>query len=115
MTSTSPLMTWLALAVAIALTTAGPLAERSVQLSNARAVAPARAPASAEFCAWLRAVISMPTSIASMLAATNAMHPRPTKTSENPDSSRAVFRRRVIDMAAPPPAPRYCCVPFFFS
>ena len=31
-------------------------------------MAPASAPASAEFCAWFRAVISMPTSIASMLA-----------------------------------------------
>ena len=81
----------------MALVTAGPLALRSSQLSNASDVAPASAAASAEFCAWLRAVMSMPTSIASMLAPRNAMNPSPTKTYVMPDSSRSrlVMRRMV--------------------
>src|SRR6267142_3273442 len=62
------------------------------------AVAPASAPASAEFWAWLRAVIIMPTSMASMLAARNPMNPTATNTSENPDSSVASVRRRLHRM-----------------
>ena len=58
-----PLITWFACDAAIALVTAGPAAVRSSQLSYASAVAPASAPESAEFCAWLRAVINIPTSI----------------------------------------------------
>src|SRR5262245_24008105 len=53
-TETSPLITWLAFEAAMALVTAGPDALLSVQLSKASAVAPASAPESAEFCAWLR-------------------------------------------------------------
>src|SRR5580765_3897326 len=59
------LATRFACAAPMALVTAGPLADWSVKLLNARAVAPASAPASAEFWACERAVRSMPTSIAS--------------------------------------------------
>ena len=68
--------------------TAGPDAERLSKSSNARATAPARAPASAEFWAWLRAVMNMPTSMASVVAARNAMKPMPTNTNDIPRSSR---------------------------
>ena len=95
-------MTWLPREALSALVTAGPVAVRSPQLSNTNAVAPARAPASAEFCAWLRAVINMPTSIASMLTPRNAMKPMPTKTSENPSSSLMSFRRRESRCMTPP-------------
>ena len=77
-TDTLALMTRLASAVLTALETAGPDGLRSVKLLNASEVAPANAPASAEFCAWLRAVMNMPTSIASVVAARNPMKPRPT-------------------------------------
>ena len=77
-TDTLALMTGLASAVLTALDTAGPPGERSLKLFNASEVAPASAPASAEFCAWLRAVMNMPTSIASVVAARNPMKPRPT-------------------------------------
>src|SRR5207253_3925469 len=79
-TDTIARMTWFACPAAMALVTAGPVALRSSQLSNASDVAPASAAASAEFCAWLRAVLSMPTSMASMLGPRNAMYPRPAKT-----------------------------------
>src|SRR5687768_14309148 len=101
-TETCPAMTLLACAVAMAWTTAGPVGLRSSQSSYASAIAPASAPASALFCAWLRAVISMPTSMASMLAPSIARAPRPTNTSENPDSSVANLRRRVNRMMIPP-------------
>src|SRR5829696_7541045 len=74
-------------------------------------MAPASAPASAAFCAWLRALISMPTSIASMLAPMSARPPAPTKTRENPDSSFANLRRRGNRMTAPP---RRCLLKAFF-
>src|SRR3954462_13943003 len=84
-TETCPAMTLFICDPRIALVTAGPPAERSVKLSYTSAVAPASAPASAEFCAWLRAVINMPTSMASMLAPTNAIMPNLTNTKLIPD------------------------------
>ena len=79
-TETLAFMTWLFVAAAIAVVTEGPDAERSSKSSKNSAAAPPSAPASAAFCAWFRAVISMPTSMASMLALRNAMQPRPMNT-----------------------------------
>ena len=59
-----------------------------MKLLNARAVAPASAPASAAFWDCDRAVISIPTSMASMLAAINAMNPAPTMIRDMPRSLR---------------------------
>ena len=70
----------LACAAEIAFVTAGPDALRLSKSLNARAVAPARAPASAEFCACDRPVMNMPTSTASVIATMNDMNPRPTIT-----------------------------------
>jgi len=61
---------------------------RSVKLLNTKATAPACAPASAAFCACDLAVMNMPTSTASVVAAMNAMKPTLTKTSETPRSLR---------------------------
>src|SRR4051812_24448564 len=63
------------LAVAMATWTAGPVAVRSIQLSRTSATAPASAPASAAFWACDRAVMNMPTSMASVDAAMNVMKP----------------------------------------
>src|SRR6185503_20242584 len=84
-------ITLLASAVLTALCTAGPPVVRSSKLLNASAVAPASAPASAAFCACDRAVMNMPTSMASVDAATNAMKPSPMKTNDMPRSSRRRF------------------------
>src|SRR5262249_19421876 len=101
-TDTCPPMTWFCCDVVTVYVTAGPVAERSVQLSNASAVAPASAPASAEFCACVRAVISMPTSIASVQTPRNARNPSATKASENPSSPRASCRSPLLRVMTPP-------------
>src|SRR5215211_1429803 len=51
-------------------------------------MAPESAAASAAVCAWERAVMNIPTSMASVVAATKAMKPTPTNTSDMPRSSR---------------------------
>ena len=81
-------MTRFAFAVLMALCTAGPVALRSFQLFRTSAMAPDIAPASAAFCVWLRAVMNMPTSIASVVADMKAMKPMPMYTNDMPRSSR---------------------------
>ena len=81
-------MIWFDIAVLIALCMTGPLGDRSLKLFCTSATAPASAPASAAFCACVRAVMNMPTSMASVDAARKPMNPMPTYTKDMPCSSR---------------------------
>ena len=72
-------ITVLGFAELMALCTAGPLADRSVKLLLTSAMTPPSAPASAAFCACVRAFMNMPTSMASVAAAMNAKSPAPMK------------------------------------
>ena len=95
----SPIMR-LAFAALTALWTAGPVEVRLLKSLNASATAPESAPASAAFCAWDLAVIIMPTSTASVVAAMNAMNPSPTITNVMP---RWLCRSRRMRLRMAPP------------
>ena len=89
-TATGCPATWLARAALMAPCTAGPDDERLLKSLNASAVAPASAPESAAFCACDRALSSMPTSMASVLAAMKLAMPMLTNTSDMPRSFRVM-------------------------